>query len=404
MNNHTSADGPAAQPNQAGELRLFNRGLVLIVLAVFLVFCNMAVFFEFYDYLKYLRLPAASQGIIIGVFSLVALIVRPLLSIVLNPSNAKAGMIVGAAGVVVSLFLYGLVDGVAGMLAVRVVHGLFYVLLAASEVAALVAFIPEKRSGQAFGFLAIVTILPYAVVPPLAEAVHATMAEYPRLLAGTGLLMILLIPLALLVPSPKKAGARREARLTWSEVAENLKDRRILALLGAALMVYAAFTVIFYFVNSFAHSRGVADIGWFFTLATGMEILVRIVGGRLFDRLSKTALLGAALLVLAAAYLGLTQAASLAGFLGLALVFGLGWGVAFPMITALLFDFSTPRLRPLNTNLGYQMFQGGFFLGPLLGAWLLPNMKHGGLFIICAAACLAGAALISLLALRKGAN
>ena len=38
-------------------------------------------------------------------------------------------------------------------------------------------------------------------------------------------------------------------------------------------------------------------------------------------------------------------------------------GVAMPLINALAFDLSTPRLRAYNSNLGMQMFQGGFSWG-----------------------------------------
>ena len=56
------------------------------------------------------------------------------------------------------------------------------------------------------------------------------------------------------------------------------------------------------------------------------------------------------------------------GFFALGGLLGLGWGVVMPVLNALLFDRSRPKLRAFNTNLGLQMFQGGFFVGPLAGA------------------------------------
>jgi MFS family permease len=67
------------------------------------------------------------------------------------------------------------------------------------------------------------------------------------------------------------------------------------------------------------------------------------------------------------------------------LVMGLGWGVALPVLSGLVFDVSEPRMRALNTNLSMVMFQGGFSLGPLAGGALLAQWGFAVLFYACAA-------------------
>ena len=64
------------------------------------------------------------------------------------------------------------------------------------------------------------------------------------------------------------------------------------------------------------------------------------------------------------------------------------------MVNALIFDLSKPELRSFATNLGYEVFQAGFFLGPFAGAWMVQTFGYGGLFIACAGACLTGAAFM----------
>ncbi len=386
----------AAPADHEPEARLFNRGFVLLSLALFLVFCNMAVFFEFYEYLESLNIPKSSLGLIIGVFSLTALIIRPFISLALHPSNSKRWFIVGVVGAMASLLLYSHVTGVASLILVRVLHGVFYVLMATACVAALVGCIDQRRSGQSFWILAVITIVPYAVVPPLAEALRKVVSSYPELLAITGLSMLLAIPLIAWVPLPKAVKDKPHSRIGWKEAKEGLKDRRLVVLLLAALLMYAPFTAVFYFVNSYAKGMGIIDAGWFFTVATCTEIGIRIVFGRFFDLLPKSRLLGGALLLLSAAFYVLTMVSGLAGLLVLAVAFGLGWGLAMPMVNAILFDLSKPEMRAFNTNLGFEVFQGGFFLGPFLGAWVVQALGYSGLFTACAGACLVGAALMLL--------
>lgn len=389
--------GPqCSQAERAPGPRLLNRGFVLLSLALFLVFCNMAVFFEFYGYLQTLKIPRHSLGLVIGVFSLTALIIRPFISLALRPANAKPWFVLGAIGAVAALLLYGQAATAGSLILVRVLHGGFYVLMAASCVAALVGCIDQKHSGQAFGLLAVITIVPYAVVPPVAEALRKIVPDYPDLLAITGLAMLLVIPLVLLVPPSDTAKEQASAKIGWQEAKECLKDRRLLVLLLSAFLMYMPFTAVFYFINSYAGSLEIADAGVFFTVATGIEIGVRIVFGRYFDLLPKSRLLAGAMFLLAAAYYVLTLISAMSGLLLLAAAFGLGWGFAMPMVNALLFDISKPATRAFMTNLGYEVFQGGFFLGPFAGAWMLHACGYGGLFIACAGACVTGAALMLL--------
>jgi MFS family permease len=76
--------------------------------------------------------------------------------------------------------------------------------------------------------------------------------------------------------------------------------------------------------------------------------------------------------------------------------------MAMPLLSGLLFDSSTARLRALNTNLGVEMFQGGLFLGPIIGGWILAAWDYRALYYICGALIFLSLGLIPLLS-KKGA-
>jgi predicted MFS family arabinose efflux permease len=378
--------------------RLWTIRFAAVNAIMFLTFCNMAVFFQFYDYLH--RLPIAPRwfGLLIGLFALVALIIRPLISPWLTPANARKWIVVGCLGVIGSLLLYNPARDLGLMLVVRAVHGLAYVVLATAVVAALVGCIPPRKSGQAFGLMAVVTLLPYAVVPPLVVGLSRWLGGYVQVLNLTALMMVPILGLALLLGPPVgRADETSGPRLGRADLARNLRDRRIWGLLLLSLLVFTAFTPVFFFVKSFAEKMGLANAGWFFTISTGTEIAVRLVLGSLFDRGSKRWWLTGSLVLLVAAYTALASTSGAAMFFGLAVLFGLGWGVALPILNSLMFDFSAPRLRALNTNLGFEMFQGGFFLGPLFGGWVLTGASFSVLFYVCGGLCLIALALVPLL-------
>jgi MFS family permease len=196
--------------------------------------------------------------------------------------------------------------------------------------------------------------------------------------------VVLLLPLV----RPGQAEEAGGYAFNRKDLIANMRQPVILALLGVSLLLYSSFAALFYYVQDFAKGMSIALPGLFFTLATAAEIATRLGLGPFLDKLGKKSGLLMALGILAAGYLVLPLAGGAWLFFGLAVVFGLAWGVAAPVISALIFDASEPRFRALNTNLGFEMMQGGYFVGPLLGGMLLDDWGYGVLFSACGGACL----------------
>ena len=274
-------------------------------------------------------------------------------------------------------------------------------VLATAALTKMMDSIPETRSGQAFGLITVITLLPYAVMPPLLDPLIRALGGFLPVLYLTAFLMILVFPLLLLIKTKgKEKGKKAGQRITGREQIENLKDKQVFSLLLISLLVYTAFAPVFFFLKGYALKIGISNPGWFFTLSTFMEIAVRLFGGSLLDKGSKARLLVFSLSGLVAAYFILAHTSGLYLFYGLGLGFGLCWGVAMPLLNGLIFDCSAVRFRALNTNLAMVMFQGGFFLGPLLGGWILSDWDYKILYYACGLMIL-GALVLMPLARKK---
>jgi predicted MFS family arabinose efflux permease len=381
-----------------GSPTMFNREFLALNGVIFLVFCNVAVFFQFQNYLLgELHLPPQSLGFLIGIFAFTALIVRPIISPFLHSDNARKWLFLSTAGVILSLLLYYPARGFWSLTVVRVLHGGIYVVLATAAMTKMMDSIPEKKSGQAFGLITVITLLPYAVMPPLLDPLIRFFGGFLPVLYLTAFLMVLVFPLLLMVRThTRQEGEAARQRITGRELFENLKDRQIFSLLLVSLLVYSAFAPVFFFLKAYALKIGIVNPGWFFTLSTFMEIAVRLFGGAWLDRGSKVRSLVYALSGLFAAYAVLAHTTGPVLFYGLGLGFGLCWGVAMPLLNGLLFDKSEPRFRAVNTNLAMVMFQGGFFLGPLMGGWILSDWNYAILYTVCGGMILAALGLLPL--------
>jgi predicted MFS family arabinose efflux permease len=358
---------------------------------MFLTYCNVAVFFQFYQYLQTLPIPSESFGLLIALFSLTVLVFRPIISPFLTPDNAGRWIRIGCLSIIGTLVLYNWAESLWSMAAVRLLHGGAYVLLATAVLSRLIACIPSNRSGQAFGLVSIITVLPYAVVPPVLSPLLRLTGGFREVLNLSALAMVVALLLAWTIgrtsegeSKPPSGGGMLDG--IW----ENLKDRRILLLLGLSLVVWTTFTPVFFFLEKQGSKMGIANPGWFLTLSTAVEILVRLVGGPIFDKLNKALMLAAAQGVLCVGYLLLASVSTSTPFFATAIVLGLGWGVAMPLLSGLMFDISRPKFRALNSNLAMEMFQAGFFIGPLAGGAILLRWDYAVLYIVCAICSLVG--------------
>ncbi|NLY40655.1 MAG: MFS transporter, partial [Desulfovibrionales bacterium] len=100
------------------------------------------------------------------------------------------------------------------------------------------------------------------------------------------------------------------------------------------------------------------------------------------------------LMLVAISYALLPWCTSGTELVGVAIISGLGGGIAMPLQAALMFDLSAPRARAMNQNLLVVMMQGGFFLGPLSGGFILEHWNFTVFFVLLAGLTVLSAGLL----------
>jgi predicted MFS family arabinose efflux permease len=375
---------------------LWTPGFVVMMVVSFLAYANMAIFFQFYEYLQTLPIDPARFGLLIGIFSAVPLVLRPMVSPFFNTDNARPFLYLGTFMIIAGLLAYHPARSFGSLLAVRAFHGLAFVVMGTALTALIVEHIPQQRSSQAFGYIGIVVMLPTTVIPPAVPFLSTALGGFTNVLILFAGITLLILPLMLITGRKGSFDDHRPraAGLTAGEVWADLKDARVLVLLAGMFLLYSGNALVFFFLDGYAKLIGVTGAGFFFTMATFSEIGVRILAGTFFDRLDKVKVITVTMLGLAAGYAALAQEPGTVLFFALGSALGLGWGIALPVYNGLMFDVSAPRFRALNTNLGFQMFQAGFFLGPIVGGSLATAYGFPILFYLGAFLSFLGAVLI----------
>ncbi len=353
-----------------------------------------AMFFAYSAYLSHLGIGTAGIAFILSADALAALIIQPIIAPLVHPATSRRWLFYASLILAASLILTGRVNSQLWLIAARLMQGAGFIAVLTSLITMLVQYIPAGRSGAAFGWVSLIRLIPYALVPPLFDLLKVAPGNFPRMTDMAALAALIPI-LALLLPRAKQeSAANLSGPPGFSGLLASLRTPAVIPLLLATLLFFSAYSAVFFYLKQFGSAVGLARVSLFFTIATLVMIAVRLAAGWLFDRFDKAWLSVAALALVVMAYGAMPFSAGETVFFLLSALCGLGWGVAMPLQAALMYDVSTVSARAMNQNLLLVMMQGGFFLGPLVGGLLIASFAYHGLFIGLAALTLASAVVM----------
>jgi MFS family permease len=354
----------------------------------FLGVCNASVFYNLFTYLQTLGMPAELCGLVIGAYSLTAMALYLVGSPFLNVGNAPRVMLSGMLMMAVSGFGYFFVHSFWGLMALRMLNGAGQFCMSGGVMALFVSVIPPEKSGQAFGLYSIAILMGYALVPALMDSLAPFIPSAPY---GYAAATVWFAPAAWIVWRIRsRSGTRVEALATkarlpaWVDISSNVRRLPVALLLLLNISYFCSWSSLFFLFKGFAQRQGLANVGAFFTVQVVTTIVIRVLGGRLFDVFDKARLAGTCFIIVGLAYLALnnlpgTWAVPLVGVL-----LGTGLGLGYPAINGLMLQISEERFRSLNANLMLFAVQAGFFLGPVLGGVLVAHWDYRGYFLASA--------------------
>ncbi|GAU08955.1 MFS transporter [Desulfoplanes formicivorans] len=380
----------------ASRSSLFSYGFVTLSLTALFGFCNIAIFYTFYHYLVTLGIPHQWIGVLLILQPLTACVVRPFISPFLHAGNGLRYVYISLLVNGLALLWYPFALTIPALVAVRILHGVAFVVLLSSVATLLVLFIPPEKSGQGFGIFSLSSLIPYAILPPLNEW---ALARFGLDESTTYAMAVVFVIPALLFLAPMRgilAGKKRDQKrpprqsISLALLLANLATPGIGYILGANFCFFTASTTILYMIKDFAPTIGVANAGVFFTVSTAAIIAMRLGGNMFFDRWDKKrVLLGTGILFC----LVLVFFGHLSGrpqFLLATVIYGICLGIILPLLNAVMFLISPDDLRGLNTNLMLFMMDVAFVVGPLCGAFIMGRTSSFAILFGVAACCALG--------------
>ena len=351
----------------------YNRDFLLALFGYFFLFMAVSLFFLFPVVLQRFG-PARSRiGIIMGIYSVVAIAIRPMFGRLIDLRGGRRFAVWGIVVLILTTPLFHLVRD-AGWLPflLRALTGLGWGVSMTATIAMCSDLAPVDRLAKSMGVIGVAGLVANAIGPLLAEELLRRFG--PGALYNASVLF-LIAALALVLASREicRPAAEEEGGAAGGRGLKVLRAVPwVLAVIIAGMPVFhgAIRGAMIYFIAVFGNSVGIARVGTFFLVFSLAAILTRFRLGDVSDRYGrKTVILPAALIIVANLFL-IAQVRSLPLLIVTGFVGGIGQGLIFPALSTYIIDFLGRENKGLAISLYSSLFDVGMGIGSPVFGWV----------------------------------
>jgi MFS family permease len=349
---------------------LFTRPFLIAFAAHFLHAVSYNLFLHLPGWLGRLGADEARIGLVMGVAGATALLARPALGRAIDERGRRPVAIAGGVLGVIACASYLLAGGIGPVLyVVRLAHGLSEAMLFASLFALVADVVPASRRIEGLGLFGVSGLLPIALGGLIGDAVvlHRSYEALFMVAAGCSLFGTLL---SLALPETRTVSAEPTRGILGA-----LFQRNLMPLWACGLFLAMALAAPFTFLKTLVLERPeLGQVGPFFGAYTAGAVAVRILGGRIPERVGPERAFAPAVALMSAGFVLIALTHS-PGFL-----VGCGHGFAFPILTGLVVARAPARDRGAALSVYTGLFDAGLLIGaPICGA-VARGAGHGPMF------------------------
>jgi MFS transporter, DHA1 family, multidrug resistance protein len=301
-------------------------------------------------------------GLIAGAYSAVNLVGNLGAGYWTDRLGRKMPLVVGLVVVGIALLAYPLATDPQTLFWLRIVHGLGAALVAPASLSYIGdASVPGQRA-RAMAVYGASIGLTTLIGPPLAGILKDRIGYAPVFIALAVLTLIVAVPAYALTREILPGAARSQG----GQVRQILGRHRLFVAYAATFCLLFSLGTLIVFAPLAGEALGFSSVrvGLVFAAFALAAILVQVLPvGRLSDRWGREPLIMAGLLLLGGALLLLPGLRHWGTWLAVMFLYGTGFGLMFPAMTALIADETEPQTRGTASG----VFTAVFSLGASVG-------------------------------------
>lgn len=353
---------------------------------IYLILVNILTCFSFYmittiltTYLVGIGTNIHWAGVVVGLFSITSLIIRPFTGYISDKYNKKSLLITGSFLVSISIAGYVGTHYLPVITAFRILHGIAFGLNSTAIVALASEFIPEEKFNEGIGYLGLGQIVASAVGPGFGVWIMNTHGIINSFLAASvfsaaGMLFMLLFGYKY---QGKKAGIKKGIHIHDIISVKVLDYTFIGGIYSFMNGVIASFLVLF------ALEKGIADVSIYFTVCAVFLFLARPLAGKLVDRTGLKYVVYPGIIMSVLSLLLLANADSMVLIIISAVIRSVAQGAVQPSIQAACIKRAGIGKSGVATSTYYLGGDIGQGLGPIIGGFVVGALGYKGIYYIC---------------------
>ncbi len=316
-------------------------------------------------------------GLVVGVYSGVNTVANIIGGRIVDRHGEKGPLLAGLTGDAVAMFTYSICQTPWHLIATRAFHGLAGGLVGPATMSATTESASSRRRGRAMGgygaAIALASLIGYGGGGVLATRFGFDSVFY---LGGVtligGLFLALTLPKRFGTTAPSVA-SDETPRSVWSL----LFDRNLRFPYASVLAQYVTFGCIVAILPVRMQGLGLAalHVGMFLATISAVFVLWQLAAGHLSDRLGRLlpATVGLAIIIVAVIVLPLPSQFPM--LLAIAACIGIGFGLVFPSICALVADHAPAGDRGRAMGLFHALLTAGVAIGAPIGGYLSAQLN-----------------------------
>jgi MFS family permease len=354
--------------NQDERATFWTREFIVALLGYFFIYMSVTLFLLFPLFLRQFQ-PAKSRiGLIMGIHSLVAVVVRPLIG---RLSDLKGRRIIALSGIgliAVVVPFFHLVHGAGWLpLILRAWGGLGWGIGMTATITLASDLAPRDRIARSMGVIGVAGLVANALGPVAGEEILRRFGFGGLFNASLVLAMAAMACVGVLKDPARPTGPARA-----SSAAASLRSRGIAVLLVMASMPIihgATKGAIDNFIALFGRTIGFNHVGPFFLAFSCAAILTRAGLGDLSDRIGRKKVIFPSACIVSLNLLLISQVHGFPLYVAAGFIGGFGQGLIFPALSTYVIDVLGAPQKGLAISIYLTLFDVGNGLGaPLFGA------------------------------------
>ncbi len=325
-----------------------------------------------------------ASGLFLGFLTYASAASAPLTGAIADRIGRRRTLMISSSVILLCAIGYGSTTSYRLMLALVVVHGVFWSGLLSASAAYLTSLLPERRRAEGISYWGLSSVAAIAVAPPLAFWIMQH-GGWQWICITCAILNILMGAIAWFLDRDGPAPTHQFTNSPTCQARGSLVEWRVLVLSITLFLYSFGYGAITSFSAMYSDASGVSPKSLYLTCLAIVILLTRPLSGKLADRVGYRRVFMPCLVLIAVGLALLAAGSTRISFVASAAFFGIGFGTAYPVFVAYVMRDVSAARRGAAFGAILAAFDTGIGTGSTTVGWLIQRFGYSSAFGVAAA-------------------